>query len=382
MKIKKLIKKLILARMDVNPLDRFVPDINLDCTRKQKRVLVAYIDFFRASRDVESGSVHTNRFELFQIIRCFIKMGYVIDVCSCEEKEALPIIRNKKYNVIFGMGEVFRNAIESHEDAFSILYLTENPYEVSQQKEQERIDYLYERKKVKWQIERTGRVFYKDDEQKADAVLCMCNPDYLKHTGESVRQIIPSTFFNPSFQWTFERKKITNFLVLGTAGFVHKGIDILVEVFEKHEEWNLYLCGHNNTKIMEKLGYHNPYGNIHDCGYIDVNDDVFLGLVSKCTFILLPSCSEGISTAVLTGACHGLIPIVTKEAGVSFLQQWMIELSGYLVEDIESTLLDAVKLSQKELRQRSFELCEYIADRFSLNEFTKNFEIALSQLLG
>lgn len=39
-------------------------------------------------------------------------------------------------------------------------------------------------------------------------------------------------------------------------------------------------------------------------------------ILDACTFVVLPSCSEGTATSVLAGMASGLIPIVSAQAGV------------------------------------------------------------------
>ncbi|MCM1263819.1 MAG: glycosyltransferase [Butyrivibrio sp.] len=379
--VKGRIKKFLTSHMELNTLERFVTNINLDCTKKQKRVLVSYLDFFRAGRDVESTTVHTNRYELFQIINCFIKMDCVIDVCAHDDMDVLNIIDARQYDVVFGMGEVFRQAVKLNKNAYSILYLTENTYDVSFQREKERIDYLFERRGIKWEMYRTGKVFGKDDEKTADAVICMGETEYLDRIDGQVRRILPSAMINDRFSYNFSKKKKENFLVLGTAGFVHKGVDILVEVFEKHPEWQLFLCGHDIAEIMKKLGFDTPIANIHDCGYVDVKGEQFAKLVEQCVYILLPSCSEGFSTAIVTGMTHGMIPIICKNMGMDFMQQYCYFFESYKVEDVEKKLVQTLEIPMERLADKSGEIYKYAKGQFTLENFTGNLQGILAEIL-
>lgn len=378
--VKNNFKKFLASHMDLKPLERFVPDINLDCIGHQKRVLVAYLDYFRTSRDVAGETVHTNRYELFQIINAFIRMNCVIDVCAYDDEEALEIVRSKEYDIIFGMGKVFREAINTHPDSFSILYLTESPYELSLQREQERIDYLYERRNIHWDLYRTGRVFDKDDEKRADAVICMSDTAYLRDIGKPAYRIYPHALHNQKFTNNFAHKKKENFLVLGTAGFVHKGIDILVEVFIKHPDWQLYLCGHDLPVILKKLGYNTPIANIHDCGYVDVHGEKFLMLAEKCVYILLPSCAEGMPTGILTGMRHGMIPIVTEGIGMDVLEQYCMFFEGYKADTVEQNLIQELEIPMEQLQRKSQEIYEFANKQFTLEQFTDDLQDILGKI--
>ena len=56
--------------------------------------------------------------------------------------------------------------------------------------------------------------------------------------------------------------------------------------------------------------------NVVHIGFINLKSERFLNLMNEASFILFPSCSEGMASGVLTCMNHGLIPIITKECGI------------------------------------------------------------------
>lgn len=346
---------------------------------KQKRVLISYLDLTKTDYELcEKGAVHTNRLELYQIIRYFITRDYIVDVCANYDLDALKNIRKHKYDVVFGLGEVFRQVAKETE-AFRILYLTENPYDISYVREKERIDYLFERTGKKIGFQRTGNFFKEDDVKMADAIVCFGDEKFLEKTNLPVRRIMPSMFYNKKFSDYSKRKK-TNFLVLGTDGFVHKGNDLLLEVFNKHPEWDLYMCGHNIESTAQKLGYV-LNDNIHNCGYVDVGSDAFVELAEKCMFVILPSCSEAASTAVMTGMCHGMIPVIMKGNGMDELTQYCEFFENYKVENIEKKIEELMEKSMDELVVKGKEISQYAKEAYSLHRFTKDFAQAFDDIM-
>ena len=345
----------------------------------QKRVLISYLDLIKTDYELcEKGAVHTNRLELYRIIRYFITRDYIVDICASYDLDALRIIRKHKYDVVFGLGEVFRQ-ISKEIDAFRILYLTENPYDVSYAREKERIDYFYERTGKKIHFQRTGKFFKKDDERIVDAIICLGDETNLVKTNLMVRRIWPSAFCNKKFSDYSKRKK-TNFLVLGTDGFVHKGNDLLIEVFNKHPEWDLYMCGNNIVTAVQELGYV-LNENIHNCGYIDVESDAFVDLVEKCMFIVLPSCSEAPSTAVMTGMCHGMIPVIMKGNGMDELTQYCEFFENYRVENIEKKIMELMEKSINDLIAKGKKIREYAKKAYSLQNFAEDFAKAFDDIM-
>lgn len=359
-------------------VEHIVNNINFH-DEKQKRVLISYLDLIRTNGELcEKGALHTNRLEMYQIIRYFIERDYIVDICASYDLNALENIKKHKYDVVFGLGDIFRQ-VAKKTNAFRILYLTENPYEISYMREKERIDYFYERTGKKVGFQRTGDFFKKDDEKLADAIICFGDEKLLKNVSVPVRRILPSMFYNEDFKDYSKRKK-TNFLVLGTAGFVHKGNDLLIEVFNKHPEWNLYMCGYDIESTVNELGY-SLNENIHNCGYIDVGSDLFVELAEKCMFVVLPSCSEAASTAVMTGMCHGMIPVIMKGNGMDDLTQYCEFFENYRVESIEKKLSELTEKNIDELIGKGKEISVYAKEEYSLEKFCQNFEKAFDEIM-
>ena len=295
-----------------------------------------------------------------------------MDICECNDTNIINYARKQKYDIIFGLGEVFRKVC-AESSAYKILYMTENPYSISSIKEKERIEYFYKRHKIEVPLVRTGVFFREDDERLADAIICMGDERYLSASKADVKRIFPTALVNPN-KIAFNNRSTKNFIVLGTYGFVHKGVVLLIVVFSIHSDWNLYLCGNNIHKELKTLKYLPVTKNIHDCGYIDVMGKQFVKLAEECTYILLPSCSEGLSTAVLTGMRHGLLPIVMKGNGLDEQTEYCLYFEDYSLECIENTIKQAVTRSPDECIKQAEKIMAYAKETFNIENFTKNME--------
>lgn len=365
-----------------------VPNINLDTARKQKKILLIYLDMIEAGIQIsaayqrgESGAVHTNRMELFQMVRGLIELDFCIDVCGNDDIQAKRYIEMNKYDIIIGMGELFRWTV-GQKKAFSIIYMTENPYYISFRKEEERLDYFYQRHHRCYPFSRTGKFFFKDDEKLADAVICLGEKKYFENQEGPVERIYPSAFYNNNFDITKVARKNNVFLVFGTDGFIHKGIDLLVDIFLRHPKWKLYICGYHVTRtIKEIMKIDIRDTNIKDCGYIRVDSDDFLALANECRFILLPSCSEATSTAVLTGMRHGIIPVVTRGNGFDDMQKYCCYFEDFHIEAIEEKIEELCKIPENELDIRSQRIYEFSNNTFNESFFKYQFKRALQEIM-
>lgn len=367
-------------KTDARRSENAVLNINRDCTKQQKKVLVCYLDYGRASYALSHGQEHTNSQEMCQIIRVLIELDCCIDVCDCSNPEAIGEIAENYYDYIFGLGDMFRYAGEHNPHAHAILYMTENPYDVSYQKEMERIAYFKERTGRTIPLCRSGVYYKQGDEQRADAIVCVGETTYFAKNSKRVIRVMPSAFKNPFTENDFSKRKQTHFLVLGVHGFVHKGNDLLIETFRKHSDWKLYLCGTNIDKECAALGYKRT-DNIIDCGFVNTASEQFAKLLQTCTYVLLPSCSEGMSTGLMTCMMHGLIPITMRGTGMDECSRYCMFFEDYRLASIEEKLKEAVSQPKEALEQLSRQIYEYANREFTLEQYTQRMRRALGELI-
>lgn len=366
-------------KIDPRRSENIVLGINRDYLREQKKILVSYLDYDRTAYSLRHANVHTNLQEMMQMIKVLIDMDYSIDVCACNNEDAALEMPSDYYDVIFGFGDMFKLAKKRNPKAYTIMYMTENPYKVSRNGEQERIDYFYERTGKRISFARTGKFYLENDELLADAVICLGEKKYF--TNKKIQRIYPSAFKNRKYEVNVcEKRRNTNFLVFGVKGFVHKGNDLLIEVFQKHPEWNLYMCGREIHEECRRLGLVLP-ANVIDCGFVDVSSDKFLELIEICPFVLLPSCSEGMSTSLLTCMRHGLIPVTMRGTGMDELFDYCEYFEDYHLSAIESKIEALAGMDTKKMEKYSNKIYEYANENFALKSFTEHFKKCMEELV-
>lgn len=383
--ISDIIKKAFIRRgiqfrkVDPRRGENIVLGINYNCLADQKKILLSYLDYDRTAYSVRHDRVHTNLQEMLQIIRVLIELDFCIDVCGCNNEEAAAEMPSDYYDYIFGFGDMFRLAKERNPKAYTVIYMTENPYSVSRVREQERIDYFYERTGRKIPFSRTGKFYRESDEKLADAVICLGEAKYFDD-GE-VYRVYPSGFKNEKYDANLhDRRGNTNFFVFGTKGFVHKGNDLLAEVFKKHPEWRLYICGRGIAQDCKKLGIKLPE-NVIDCGFINVESDAFLELMAKCPYVLLPSCSESTPTALLTCMRHGQIPVTMRGIGMDELEDYCEYFDGFQISQIEKKLEELALREPADVSALSDRIYEYANRTFALERYTQSMREVLKSII-
>ncbi len=188
-------------------------NINYNPIIRQRRALLCYMN---NDNDNLQALVHTNIEERYVIEKYFIDNNYVVDICDCKNDNTLFSLRENEYDIVWGFGKSYQMAYSLWPNAFHIEYFTETPFWYSFMKESERISYYRERYRIKKGLYRTGMFYQKDDENRADAIICMCE-ESLFGGNIPIRRIFPHGMFNNTYEYC-SRRDNNSILFFGTAG--------------------------------------------------------------------------------------------------------------------------------------------------------------------
>lgn len=360
-------------------------DINRDLTLStQKTVLFIYKSIVGV--DI-LNSYHALYYHLNQMIKVMIEKGWAVDLCDCLDRDAVNRLCNKNYSIILGQGPAYLDFCNKYPNARKVLFCTENNPVVVEQKFNERVLYFSERHPSlkKYTLKRRILFFTEDHLNISDDIILMNSKfneqSFKKYFAHPLRinvNAITNKEFNPEKLNNNISQIRNNFVVFGCTGFIHKGIDILLDAFKELPNQNLFIYGiHKGEKALFNA-LKSP--NTYDCGFINVTSPEFLtNIVQKSLFVILPSCSEGMSSGVATCMCHGLIPIITNECG--FDENINIEvLPDYRVETVREVISKLNKCSDEELEERRKQVLKYSTEQFSLNHYTESFRSCFEEI--
>lgn len=348
--------------------------VGVDFTSQHKVLLCYVTNIFHIQKwDNQKG---TRNVECAAFIEALVKNNCRIDVCAYNYDGAI----NDDYDYVIGFGPAYRKAIEQNPQAKSILYLTEKPPYYSLQKESERIAYLYERHRIKTQINRSGLFFNDEDIVNADYIIMMGREgDENLLPDKNVYLLSPTGLKCDNY--TLEKKDFDqakkHFLWMGSRGAVLKGLDILYDAFSVAPNLVLHVAGLDSVdrRFLSKI----KPANVIDHGYLQIGTAYANKVFDDCAFFLFPSCSEGVSTSTLTAMNFGLIPLVTSEASVATID--MKYLKSYHVEDVVREITDRSASDSISLRKEAESIREFARERYSLERYSKTiFDIVQSIL--
>lgn len=359
---------------------------NVNSTSFNKRCLVLYIvrPFQKIPFVKQNLNAHQNQWQVRELVKQIGRFHYDVDVIDHDDKD---VTLTKKYDLIIDLHPGLNNCYFNYMNIGGqrVAYLTGMNASVANHAEDLRLSALAKRRGVQLPPERHARLISKEIER-FDACWCIGNSYNFKSYDEF--QMPPVSFIkNTGYKFLCpfdkQKKRMSNFLFFASSGQVHKGLDLLLEIFgQKDFPYSLFICSgfRNETsfcKLYEKELFHRK--NIHAVGFVDIHSSSFQEIVDQCVFSILPSCSEGIAGSVLTTMSAGLIPLVSRECG--FEDDEVIQLDDCSIPTIEQAVRE---YGQKDIdwgMQKSNEVKRIVEERYSEEMYRSSICSAMEHLL-
>jgi hypothetical protein len=173
-----------------------------------------------------------------------------------------------------------------------------------------------------------------------------------------------------------------HFMFLASGGQVHKGLDLLLELFPRHPELHLYVCSsfkgeRDFCELYRTELFNTP--NIHPVGFLDITSNRFREVAGSCSWMLLPSCAEGMSGSVTTAMSAGLIPVVSMACG--FTAGQVILLPDCRIETIENLALELSRQPEQQVLDQCRRAVSIAEEQFATARFSRLFRQALEETI-
>lgn len=351
--------------------------VTLKCDNPKGHVLVSYLkDSVLLEDSAQELNYHSNQWESREIARIFNRLGYEVDVIDYENYNFVP---SKKYNVIFDIHKNLHH-LKLPENCIRMYHLTGSYAKYNNMQEKKRREYLLERKNNALSVERYGDEEIMDlSLEAADVITIVGNAHTISTFPEEYRNKIkpvPVTssklgFIKNDSEYLPKEKE---FLWFAGYGAVHKGLDLLLDVFSNHPEWKLNIIGsvdqqNDFVDLYRKELYETDSIKYH--GFLSPSSDEFINVIKKCFCYINPSCAESTSTASVTALSVGFYPIISYDNGITLPDNCGIYLKDCTIEEIENSIEKVMKLGDKEIIEQIQLTQNYILNTFSRENFTK-----------
>ncbi|MDE9544018.1 glycosyltransferase [Xenorhabdus bovienii] len=362
---------------------------NKEDNKKKHKVLVSYIIKPFLS---QKSNTHSNLQEARCIIESISEMGYDIDICDYRNRRKLNY---KKYHVIFGFGYHLEKAIKENTKCKIIHYATGMPQYFQNIASIKRIKDFKEKNDIL--ALDSARLSFEQhilQEYLSDGIISIGGKDTHGKFKELNKNIIEidTTYIDYGYREeilnsrNIEKNK-KNFLWLGGPGAIHKGLDLLIELFsdDSQIEFNdaeLHIVGNIENEpaffdyMKEKIKVRE---NIFYYGYQNIESESMLSIFKKCVFAILPSCSEGQATSIINCVGNGgLIPIVSKNGGND--KDYTIYIEDLTIESIKKSMISVINLTNNEIKFKQDHAISSVIENNNLNKFKEKFKSAFREL--
>ncbi|PTP86658.1 hypothetical protein CWO04_10035 [Vibrio splendidus] len=324
---------------------------------------------------------HSNYQESRAIVDIFNDLGYAVDIYNNNKSYKIDF---SKYDVFFGEGDLIYDAIIARESksCYQVVYYGTGSHPA--------YNNIQSVKSLKRYIEKYDEVDIKysrmvDEKWGAAATLS----DSAIVIGNEVTQESFSNngqnnchLLKPSIHSVIDAKSVIrskdmlkarkNILYFSSYGLVHKGLDLVIEIAKLTPDITYHLCGKLDSELTtdsKLISQIDLLPNIIDHGFVKLDGDNFRNLMNCCAFALLPSCAEGMSTAVLTAMANGgLIPIVTKQVGIDF-GKFAIPIDSLCVGAMEHAIEISQSMHLSDMHVRAVLSFEY-AGKLNIDKFS------------
>ncbi len=348
---------------------------------RKKRVLVSYI-----TTPFTKGlsRAHTNFMECFTAAQIFNEMGYTVDVANWDTLLSHDEIEN--YDVIYGFGHNFRIAC-SNPKINTIFYSPGCSIDFSNIVTIQKVIDFYNAT-GKWCPD-SARYCDQDNSvinNFAKNIIVLGN-DFVKNTHNVKNRIFNlNAFYYDTYDINIDSKDFTNiktnFLFFGSSGGLHKGLDLVIELFKKHPELNLTICGFSRGEQIlydyYKDVFTGKHKNITYYEFVDVESDDFKRIMDNNVAVITPSVSEGGAVATLMCMANGgLIPICSQSTGLN-ISKYGFEFNKISITEIEKRINKMLEMSESDLRN----LSKKVKDETRQNYTYQNYKHNLSDIIS
>ena len=348
-------------------------------------VLISYIiDPFLVDDESRISNSHTHHWESYLMAKAFLQMGYEVDVVSYLDDSFVP---EKSYDVFIAARTNFaRIARLLNSDCVKIAHLDTSHWLFNNAAVLNRSNDVLQAHGVALAsfkfIEYNWAVEY------ADYATVLGNQFTVDTYSYSQKPIyrIPISSCN-SYPWNEEKDFELcrgNFLWFGSKGFVHKGLDLVLDAFVKMPDCHLYVCGPISDepdfeKAFDRELYHTQ--NIHTLGWIDVDSDEFLDIAGRCIALVYPSCAEGGGGSVIQCMHAGIIPLVSYESSVDISDDYGFICNEFSVEEVIDKVRTVFGLPTDRLERMSRKAWEFARENHTRGRFYEVFKQRMQTII-
>jgi glycosyltransferase involved in cell wall biosynthesis len=319
---------------------------------------------------------HTRNWEALQISKTFLDLGYHVDVIDENNNRFVPV---KQYSFFVGNRINFdRIAASLNKDCVKVLHIDTAHWLFHNTSEHQRHLSLQQRKGVTLPTRRSMKPNLAIEH--ADYATILGNEFTISTYRYANKPIYRLPISTPAlYPWPEDKdfeKSRQHFLWFGSGGFVHKGLDLVLDAFADMPDCHLTICGPvAKEKRFESAYYDLLYraANIHTVGWVDVDSPRFSEIMRNCIAVVYPSCSESGGGSVISCMHAGVIPVVSREASVDVDDSFGLVLKESSVDEVKAAVTNIAGLSGRELKRMARAAWDFARANHTRERFAEEY---------
>lgn len=357
---------------------------NVFNTSFKKKMLLSYITSpFKAGARPYS---HTNYTECRTWAEIFNELGYQVDVVNLDQRFDIDITQ---YSVVCGFGIPYGQSLFC-KNIKKIFYATGCNPDFANIETIKRVQNFYDKTGVyAADSSRIWPYVNKPHLHFSDMIIALGN-SFVANTYSEYKNVKSLDLFcyktsdiNAADKNFSEHRN--KFLYFGSAGAIHKGLDIVLDFFKSHPELNLTVCGLSHNEKAFRQYYEDviggQYKNIKVHNFVDLNSDLFKEIMqTHCAFVS-PSASEGGAAAALTVMANGgLMPIISRSSGLD-VEEYGIVMDNVSDKDFADAIKHYEQIPVEELKDRCIKCQKEIQDKHTYEKYRDKLKQYIIQVL-
>lgn len=317
-----------------------------------------------------------------EIVRSLNELGYIVDIINWDNQKWKP---SKSYDIFIGHGAINFENISNYlaSDTVRIYYATGIHWRTLNIREATRIVQLARRTGYLLPPDRANMNNEDSAYKSSDSIICLGNQNAANTFSEYPQVFNINNIVAPSIWNEWQSKDYNScrkhFLFFSGQGPIHKGLDLLLEVFSKTDDLHLHISQYLTTAFTSVFStYLTNFNNIHFYGFTQMRSPEFEELAHFCAWTILPTCAEGQPGSIIECMAYGLIPIVTDAANID-LHDWGIQLPDHEIDTIQKIVKNASRMPTDDIKRRAAQVISEVRDNYSKENYRKNVKHAISQ---
>lgn len=360
--------------------------------KKSDKALIVYKHPLDFSLNYLGG--HTNKIDAYLLVKSLNYCGFIVDFYDHSKIDEIPDLNDYKlliYNASGGSGKKLDKIKRKFINIpIKIALLTSTHFNIREEQVLSRHDYFLKRHSISFKSKRISKLSDNKFSFFSHAI-AMGHTDSLSFLSySSIKPILynylpplpESIFIKNKENISFSKKSKFNFICLSGGGFISKGIDLLIEVFSKRKNCNLFIFMNvsNYDDILEfykkKIGkFENIFFN-----YTSPSSKNYKKIISKSLFAINHSASEALGTSALINIASGLIPINNVYSGIP-IKKLGVEISNEKnqLNALNQALDKALSLSDIEINSK-LDYCIEYSKQFNPHKIEKEWTRILQDI--